>query len=235
MPLVFMITLGLTKQSGFLSLDFFRASRNSRDRSMLCFIAAMVVPLGSLTSFRMPPYSIDQETVLPSSKSTKSSALQMRNSSKVIVGSSMGSLAPLWQKMGFFSRRFCWAFAISCLANAASMGLAGCSASTGDCVTGAAGGGAIGAAGDCATGAAGGCVTGAAGGCVTGAAGGGMTGAAGGGVTGAAGDGVTGAAGGGVTDAAGAEAAPVGSKGFRFGSAVPVPKMALMSSPSPAA
>ena len=62
-----------------------------------------------------------------------------------------------------------------------------------------------------------------------------MTGAAGGGVTGAAGDGVTGAAGGGVTDAAGAEAAPVGSKGFRFGSAVPVPKMALMSSPSPAA
>ena len=111
----------------------------------------------------------------------------------------------------------------------------------GDCATGAAGDCATGTAGDCATGAAGGCVTGAAGGCVTGAAGGGMTGAAGGGVTGAAGggvtgaagDGVTGAAGGGVTDAAGAEAAPVGSNGFRSGSAVPVPKMAPVLSPFP--
>ena len=43
MPLAFPTTLG-----------FFKASKNSRDRSMLSFMEAMVVPFGSLMSLRMP-------------------------------------------------------------------------------------------------------------------------------------------------------------------------------------
>ena len=118
-------------QSGFLSLAFLSASRNSRERSIDSFMEMIVVPLGSLTSLRIVPYSTDHDTFLPSSKSRKSSDLRMRSSSNVMVGSSMTSFALLWQKTGFFSKRLALAFSTVFASKAASSGLLGTGSAAG--------------------------------------------------------------------------------------------------------
>ena len=87
------VTLGFTRQSGLLSLAFFRPSRNALDRSISSLTDWMVAPLGSEMVLVTLPYSTDQDTRLPSPSSGKSSDLAMRSSSKVMAPSVISSLA----------------------------------------------------------------------------------------------------------------------------------------------
>lgn len=52
--------------------------------------------LGVFDLFKNTAYSTLQDTLLPSSRSVKSSDLRMRSSSKVMEGSSISSFTPLW-------------------------------------------------------------------------------------------------------------------------------------------
>ena len=93
MPLLWAVTRGFTRQSGFLSLAFLRLSRNALDSSISDLTEEMVVPLGSVMVLTVLPYSTVQDTFLPSPSSGKSSDLAMRSSSKVMPGSVMSSRA----------------------------------------------------------------------------------------------------------------------------------------------
>jgi hypothetical protein len=106
-PLLCAVTRGLILQTGFLSFAFFKASVNSLDASISLFILPMLIPLGSDTVFVILPYSTLHETLLPSSNSGKSAALSMRNSSKVLLSSSIFSVAPAYSNTAGFSSKGC--------------------------------------------------------------------------------------------------------------------------------
>ena len=88
------VMVGVTWQSGFLSLAFRSPSRKDLDFSISSFTEAMVCPLGLVMSFVAGPYLTLQETVLPSASSGKSSAFWIRSSSKVTLASAIFSSAP---------------------------------------------------------------------------------------------------------------------------------------------
>ena len=104
MPLDWAAMWGRTLQVKSLSLAFFSISRKPSDFSISAFISWITESLGLGMVLVIFPYSIVQETRLPSSSSGKSSSFSLRSCSKVFFGSVISSVTPPnWNTGGFWS------------------------------------------------------------------------------------------------------------------------------------